>query len=940
MLERGRDRSTSCRPSDGPLGRRSRSLFGGKAARRRGLCSRSVWAAFLCTLGVVATVGLTASSAALATNYGDVWVDNVGQPAGPGHEMDPHLACSNINLWGADLAGSSGTFTIDGYPPSGSQEQVYADAWSYNQRQGGDQVVAVINVGKLIRTAVANGDAPINGQGFHFKLQYSLDPQKHKTFWVNCSTPGLTTSATSAIVGGSIRDSATLSGGSAETGTITWKLYGPTDSSCSASPLETYTNSAVNGDGTYYSPSYVANSAGTYRWVASYSGDGSNLSTAGSCNDPGEQSTVTKASPSLSTSAIGAVVGGSIQDTATLSGGHQPTGTITWKLYGPTDPNCSAGPIQTYTDSTINGDGTYDSPTYVANSVGTYRWVASYSGDGANLSTAGSCNDPGEDSLVNPAVPTLSTDAFNGTAGGSIHDAATLSGGYSPTGTITWNLYDASADPSCLTPLNGGPITVPVTGDGVYDSPAVSIANAGTYQWVATYSGDANNTSLAGSCNDTTEQSTVSTQPVPKIALTKLEQVSSTAPGGYVAGPVYGHVGDTVNYQMTVTNTGNTVLQIAFSDLGCDSHTLSAVKVLTGTYDQAHQMLSSGGALRYTCSHVLTSNDQPPSGYTNTASVTGTPPTGAALTKQASVQAFAMVPGIKVVKFERDASTGGAFVASPSTITVSAGDKIDYRIEVTNTGNEPLALSAQDPHCDAGTLRGPTSVSGKLSGHTLSPGGVAQYTCSHVAAAADLPQYTNTVTVTGRPPSGPPVHGGSTVVAYITKAAIQVVKLERDAAAGGPFTRGPITITEKAGAYVVHTIDYKVVVTNKGNVSLTLRLDDPRCDAGTVSGPIAVSGKLNGDVLEPGGVAQYLCTHALVKSDPSPFTNTATVTGTPPVGAPVRGSSSVTVKKQTVAAKKLCRTPNGRVIHYTGHKKPAACRFHPKKPKHPGGFTG
>src|SRR5437588_11985705 len=82
-------------------------------------------------------------------NAGDVWVDNVGQPAGPGHEMDPHLACQDINLWGNGLADSSGSYAIDGWPPSGSQEQDYASNWSYDQSTGGTQVLDVISVKKL-----------------------------------------------------------------------------------------------------------------------------------------------------------------------------------------------------------------------------------------------------------------------------------------------------------------------------------------------------------------------------------------------------------------------------------------------------------------------------------------------------------------------------------------------------------------------------------------------------------------------------------------------------------------------------------------------------------------------------------------------------------------------------------------------------------------------
>jgi hypothetical protein len=148
--------------------------------------------------GLVPLAGAMQSTTAYASsggnaNAGDVWVDNVGQPAGPGHEMDPHLACANINLWGNGLADSSGTFTIDGWPPSGSQEQTYAATWTYNTTTGGDQVIQVINVATLVANARAAGDAPINKQGLHFKLQFSQDPQKHKTFWVNCPAAPTTT---------------------------------------------------------------------------------------------------------------------------------------------------------------------------------------------------------------------------------------------------------------------------------------------------------------------------------------------------------------------------------------------------------------------------------------------------------------------------------------------------------------------------------------------------------------------------------------------------------------------------------------------------------------------------------------------------------------------------------------------------------------------------
>jgi len=111
--------------------------------------------------------------------------------------MDPHLKCADIYLWGDKLADSGGLFSIDGWPPSGggAGDQAWPGtaatpdavaAWNYNQALGGSQVIALISVKTLIAHAIANGDSPQNKQGFHFKLQFSQDPQKHKVFWVNC----------------------------------------------------------------------------------------------------------------------------------------------------------------------------------------------------------------------------------------------------------------------------------------------------------------------------------------------------------------------------------------------------------------------------------------------------------------------------------------------------------------------------------------------------------------------------------------------------------------------------------------------------------------------------------------------------------------------------------------------------------------------------------
>jgi uncharacterized repeat protein (TIGR01451 family) len=150
------------------------------------------------------------------------------------------------------------------------------------------------------------------------------------------------------------------------------------------------------------------------------------------------------------------------------------------------------------------------------------------------------------------------------------------------------------------------------------------------------------------------------------------------------------------------------------------------------------------------------------------------------------------------------------------------------------------------------------------------------------------------------------------VVALVQVPAMTVQKLQRDGSSGS-FTAG--TITAHAG----DTIQYEIRVTNSGNTPLALSLSDPHCDAGTTHGPVSISGMLSGEVLSPGAEAQYTCSHVLRSSDPSVFTNTATVTGQPPDGSPLVGTSSVSVKKQATRGKHVIVCRGGR-IKVTKHR--------------------
>jgi hypothetical protein len=109
------------------------------------------------------------------------------------------------------------------------------------------------------------------------------------------------------------------------------------------------------------------------------------------------QATITNddhATPGISNQVASAniLLGESTSDTATVSGGFMPAGSITFSLYGPDNSSCGGAPIFTSVRN-VNDNGDYVSASYTPTAAGLYRWVASYSGDLANNAVATSCND-------------------------------------------------------------------------------------------------------------------------------------------------------------------------------------------------------------------------------------------------------------------------------------------------------------------------------------------------------------------------------------------------------------------------------------------------------------------------------------------------------------------------------------------------------------------
>jgi uncharacterized repeat protein (TIGR01451 family) len=220
----------------------------------------------------------------------------------------------------------------------------------------------------------------------------------------------LTIAGSSTVtVGGNIGAQATLTDGSSPTGTITFHLYAPDDFACATAIASS--TATVSGNGPYSATPVAAAAAGTYQWTASYGGDADNQASATACGDVGGRVVVSRANVTFSAvpTPTAGFVGGPLADQAVLGGGFSPTGTLTFTLFAPGDTRCATAIASSVV--TVHGGGTYTSQPVTVTQPGTYRWDATYSGDGNNTTALTGCNDAAQLVTVDPAiaaVPTLS----------------------------------------------------------------------------------------------------------------------------------------------------------------------------------------------------------------------------------------------------------------------------------------------------------------------------------------------------------------------------------------------------------------------------------------------------------------------------------------------------------------------------------------------------
>ncbi len=146
-----------------------------------------------------------------------------------------------------------------------------------------------------------------------------------------------------------------------------------------------------------------------YNYVACFHPDlGAPFEPSGSASQP--YSVVAKASPTISTKAsAGGPVGTPVRDVASLAGGTNPTGTVTFRLFS--DNACKT---QVFTSTNAVASGSATSGWFTPAGEGTYYWTAVYSGDATNNAATSPCNAPDESVVITAFAPPPFTRAING----------------------------------------------------------------------------------------------------------------------------------------------------------------------------------------------------------------------------------------------------------------------------------------------------------------------------------------------------------------------------------------------------------------------------------------------------------------------------------------------------------------------------------------------
>ncbi|WP_418152373.1 hypothetical protein AB8615_10925 [Litorimonas sp. RW-G-Af-16] len=378
--------------------------------------------------------------------------------------------------------------------------------------------------------------------------------------------------------------------------------------------------------------------------------------------------------------------------------------------------------------------------------------------------------------------------------------------------------------------------------------------NAGS----VTNNATANGTPTGGTLAPALANETVSATQTPKLTLVKTATVTDFA-----------NVGDTLEYDYLVTNTGNVeITNIVVTDdkiasVSCPVTTLAPTEDTTCT-----------------ASYSVTQADLDLGSVTNNASVNGTPAGGTLSPATAQeIVGGTQAPALTLAKSALDSSYA------------AVGDQIEYSYLVTNSGNVTITdpITVDDDKITVPQL----VVCPALPSGGLPINGTLTCSATYMVTQADLDAgfVTNTATATDGNVTSP----SSAVTVNATQSP--AMTLVKDA-------------VETEYNAVGDTLSYTYTVTNTGNVLIAnLVVTDDLIPSVTCN----VSSIGNGDTnLDPLEVAVCTGTYTVTQADldAGSVTNNASANGAPSGGTLTPPTDNATVMAEQLPALTLIKTAN------------------------------
>lgn len=325
-----------------------------------------------------------------------------------------------------------------------------------------------------------------------------------------------------------------------------------------------------------------------------------------------------------------------------------------------------------------------------------------------------------------------------------------------------------------------------------------------------------------------------------------------------VSGALPTKAGETLNYILLVKNTGNVTLSnLTVTDAYAE---VSGSPVAT---------LVPGASVSLTASHLFTQADIDAGTFSNTATVTASPSIGPKITDISGTTEANDDPTVS--QLNQHAAMELTKVADNTGN--KAGDVINYTLVVGNTGKVTLNnVIISDAGADAGSIL-PASIT------SIAPGEQVNIKAKYTLKQSDIDQglYANQATAAASDPKGQQVTIKSDDPN--TTATADATQISLAQSPSMILSKTALNTGSKAG----DVINYKIVVSNTGNVTLSnITVNDPGADASSIQPSVITS-------LAPMASVNVSASHTLTQADVDrgSFSNQASVAANDPKGTAV-----------------------------------------------------